>query len=69
MVEKTDKGSKLDGETKKIFKEIENREKDVYKKGGFMEYFNYEPTALVNKLLGRNTQDLKKVWARLSNRR
>ena len=34
-----------------------------------MEYFNYEPTALVNKLLGRNTQDLKKVWARLSNRR
>ena len=32
-----------------------------------MEYFNYEPTALVNKLLGQNTQDLKKVWTRLSN--
>ena len=45
MVEKTDKGSKLDGETKKIFKEIENREKSVDKKG-FMKYFNCEPTAL-----------------------
>ena len=39
LVEKTDKGSKLDGETKKIFKEIENREKSVDKKG-FMKYFN-----------------------------
>ena len=25
-----------------------------------MEYLNYELTALVNKLLGQNTQDLKK---------
>ena len=69
LVDKIGKRSKLDGETKKIFKEIENREKDVDKKGGFMEYFNYEPTALVNKLLGQNTQDLKKVWTRLNNRR
>ena len=69
LVDKIGKRSKLDGETKKIFKEIENREKDIYKKGGFMEYFNYEPTALVNKLLGQNTQDLKKVWTRLNNRR
>ena len=36
-------------------------------KKGFMEYFNYEPTALVNKLLGQNTQDLTKVWTRLNN--
>ena len=32
-----------------------------------MEYFYYEPTALVNKLLGQNTQDFKKVWTRLNN--
>ena len=69
MVDKIGKRSKLDGETKNFFKEIENREKDVDKKGAFMEYFNYEPTALVNKLLGQNTQDLKKVWTRLNNRR
>ena len=25
-----------------------------------MKYFSYEPTALVNKLLGQNTQDLRK---------
>ena len=25
-----------------------------------MKYFNYRPTALVNKLLDQNTQDLKK---------
>ena len=25
-----------------------------------MKYFNYEPTALVNKLLSQNTQDFKK---------
>ena len=27
---------------------------------GFTKYFSYEPTALVNKLLGQNTQDLTK---------
>ena len=41
--------SKLDGETKKIFKEIENREKRLDKKR-FIQYFNYKPTALINKL-------------------
>ena len=25
-----------------------------------MKYFSYEPTAWVNKLLGQNTQDLRK---------
>ena len=30
-----------------------------------MEYFNYEPTALVNKLLGQNTQDLKKSLGKI----
>ena len=44
---------------KKFFKEIENREKGVDKKR-LMKQFNYEPTSLVNKLLGQNTQDLKK---------
>ena len=56
IVNKTDKESKLDEETKKIFKEIEKREKDIDKKG-FMKYFNFEPTALVNKLLSQNIQD------------
>ena len=40
-------------------KEIENREKCVDKKG-FIKYFSYELTTLVNKLLDQNTQDLKK---------
>ena len=55
MFDKTDKKSKLDEETKKNFKEIENRDKK-----GFMKYFSYEPTTLVNKLLNQNTQDLRK---------
>ena len=46
---KTDKGSKLHRETKNIFRKIEKREESVDKKG-LMKYFNYEPTALVNKL-------------------
>ena len=58
LVDKTDKESKLDEETKKFLKQIEKREKGVDKKG-FMKYFNYQPTALVNKLLSQNTQDLK----------
>ena len=40
---------------KNFFKEIESQEKGVDNKKGFMEYFNYGPTALVNKLLGQNT--------------
>ena len=36
---------------KNFFKEIENREKGVDKKR-LMKQFNYEPTSLVNKLLG-----------------
>ena len=45
---------------KKIFKEIKNKEKIVDKKG-FSEYFSYEPTSLVNKFLGQNTQDLDEI--------
>ena len=59
MVDKTDKELKLDQETKNVFKEIENREKG-FDNEGFMKYFNYKPTALVNKLLGQNIQDLRK---------
>ena len=58
MFDKTDKKLTLDEETKNFFEEIENREKTVDKMG-FTKYFSYEPTALVNKLLGQNTQDLK----------
>ena len=50
---------KLDKETKNFFKQIENREKGVDKKG-FMKCFSYKPTALVNELLGQNMQDLRK---------
>ena len=42
-----------------FFKEIEGQEKDVDRKG-FSRYFNYEPSALVNKLLNQNTQDFQK---------
>ena len=59
MFDKTDKKLTLDEETKNNFKEIKDREKIVDIKK-FREYFSYEPTALVNKLLGANTQDLKK---------
>ena len=43
-------------EKKKFIKEIENKEKGVDKKG-ITKCFSYEPTALVNKCLGQNTQD------------
>ena len=59
LFDKTDKKLKLDEETKKLFKENENREKGVDKKG-FTKYFSYEPTTLVNNLLSQNTQDLGK---------
>ena len=59
LFDKTDKKLTLDEETKNNFKEIKDREKIVDKKK-FREYFSYEPTALVNKLLGQNTQDLRK---------
>ena len=59
MFDKTDKKLTLDEETKKIFKEIENREKFVDKKK-FKKYFSYEPTALLNNLLSQNSQDLRK---------
>ena len=59
LFDKTDKKSKLDEETKKLFKENENWEKGVDKKG-FTKYFSYEPTTLVNNLLSQNTQDLGK---------
>ena len=59
LLDETDKKLKLDGETKNVMKEIENKEKGVDKKG-FMKYFSDEPAAFVNKLLGQNTQDLRK---------
>ena len=59
LFDKTDKNLTLDKETKIFFKEIENREKNVYKKG-FTKYFSCEPTALVNKLFGQNTRFKKK---------
>ena len=59
LFDKTDKKLKLDGETEEFFKEIENGEKDDYKRG-FTKYFSNKPTALVNNLLGQNTQDLRK---------
>ena len=59
LFDKIDKKLTLDGETKSFIKVIENKEKIVDKKG-FMKYFSYEPTALVDKLLGQNTQDLTK---------
>ena len=59
LFDETDKKLKLDGETKNFIKEIENKEKGIDKKG-FIKYFSYEPAALVNKLLGQNTQELRK---------
>ena len=59
LFDKTDKKLTLDEETKNFIKEVENKEKIVDKKG-FTKYFSYEPTALVNKLIGQNTQDLRK---------
>ena len=49
MIKQTKK-LKLDGETKNFFKEIENQEKGIDKKG-FMKYFGDEPTALLRKSL------------------
>ena len=57
MFDKTDKKLKLDEETEECFKEIEDR---VVDKKRFMEYFSYEPAALVNNLLTQNTEDLRK---------
>ena len=57
LFDKTDKKLKLDEETEECFKEIEDR---VVDKKRFMEYFSYEPAALVNNLLTQNTEDLRK---------
>ena len=59
MFDGTDKESKLDEETRNVSKEIENWEKVVDKKG-FIKYFSYEPTELVNNLLSQNKQGLRK---------
>ena len=61
MFDKTDKKLTLNEETKQFFKEIENKEK-IVDKIGLLKYFIYEPTALVNKLLGQNKQDLKNTF-------
>ena len=54
MVDKTDKESKGDKETKYFVNEIKRREKGADKKA-FSGYFNYEPSTLVNKLVNQNT--------------
>ena len=59
LFDKTDKKLELDGETKNFIKETKNREKIVDQKG-FIEYFSYEPAALVNNLSSQNSQDLRK---------
>ena len=59
LFDETHKKLKLDGETKNFIKEIEDKEKGVDNKR-FTKYFSYEHTALVNKLLGQNRQDLRK---------
>ena len=68
MVDKAGEKLKLDEETKHFFKDIENREKNVDKKE-VMKYFNYEPTALVNKLLSQNTQDFKKRFDKIKQQK
>ena len=60
MFDKIDKELTLDGETKTFIKEIKNREKNVDKKG-FTKYFSYEPSTLVNNLLGQNTQPSRQI--------
>ena len=68
LVDKTDKESKLDEETKNFLKEIEKRGKGVDKKG-FIRYFNYEPSELVIKLLNQNTQELKKSLEKIKQQK
>ena len=58
MFDKTDKKLTLDEETKNFLRRLKIKKKLLIKK--IKEYFSYEPTALVNKLLGQNTQDLRK---------
>ena len=58
MFDKTDKKLTLDEETKNFLRRLKIKKKLLIKK--IKEYFSYEPTALANKLLGQNTQDLKK---------
>ena len=66
LFDETDTKLTLDEETKK--KESKNREKNVGKKG-FTKHFSYEPTALVNKLLGQNAQDLRKSLNELKQKK
>ena len=56
LFDKTDKKLKLDEETKNFVKQIKKKKEKCVDKKEFMEYFNNKPTALVNKLLGQNTQ-------------
>ena len=66
MFDKADKKLILDEETKNLLRRLKIEKKLLIKKylgniKKFRGYFSYEPTALVNKLLGANTQDLKKI--------
>ena len=68
LVDKTDKEFKLDEETKKFIEEIKEQEGGIGERG-FSRCFNSEPSTLVSKLLSQNTQDWKKVWTKLNNKR
>ena len=68
MFYKTGKKLKVDEETKNFWAEIENWEKGVHKKG-FAKYFSYKPTALVNNLLGNNTQNLRKILKKIKQQK
>ena len=59
LFDKTDKKLTLDEETKKIIKKTKNWGKNFDKKR-FTKCFSYELTTLITKLLGQNTQDLRK---------
>ena len=52
----------------KFIEEIKEQEEGVGKRG-FSRYFNSEPSTLVSKSLSQNTQDWKKVWTKLNNKR
>ena len=59
LFDKIDKMITLNEETKKFLRRLKIKKKIVDKKG-FLKYFSYKPTALVDKLLDQNTQDFKK---------
>ena len=59
MFDKTDKKLKLDRETEHFLSRLK-LEKKVLIKRDLRNILSYQPTALVNNLIGQNTQDLRK---------